>query len=147
MARAVAGILTIGAIGVAAWFMPQQPVRTGAVIAPVSDSADHKGRSPENNADFSGALAAYLLRASLRDPDSLVIEDIYSRVPATAVCMRYRAKNGFGGYVREQIVLFNLSLTRNAAVWNKQCAGSGFRQISSWNMGIYEQAIRERLSR
>src|ERR1700674_1222336 len=44
-----------------------------------------------------------LLRNHVRDPDSLVIERIYvnSKSVKAPMCIRYRSRNGFGGYVKE----------------------------------------------
>ena len=44
-----------------------------------------------------------LLRNHLRDPNSLIIERIYvlSKSVKAPICIRYRSRNGFGGYVRE----------------------------------------------
>ena len=99
----------------------------------------------EQGADFAAAIAVHILRSSLRDPDSLVLESVYSRVPAMAVCMEYRAKNGFGGVNRERAAFYNLQLSKSASVWNRYCAGSGFRNVVLSNLEIYEQLIQSNL--
>jgi len=44
-----------------------------------------------------------ILRENLKDPDSLVVEHIYinTKSDKTQMCIRYRAKNSYGGYGRE----------------------------------------------
>ena len=79
-------------------------------------------------------IAVRLLRESLRDPDSLVLENVFARHPAYAICIRYRAKNGFGGYNREFVAFHDLQLTKSAAIWNKHCAGSGFYDIPTFGL-------------
>ena|SRR5438876_49952 len=56
--------------------------------------------------EVANALRAVaLLRDVMRDPDSLVIEHVYAlmshKVDQPFVCIAYRARNGFSGYVRE----------------------------------------------
>jgi hypothetical protein len=108
---------------------------------------DPQTASPGNDADFSAGFAVHMLRSSLRDPDSLVLEHVYSRIPVTAICIEYRAKNGFGGVNRERAAFYNFSLTKDIRVWNRQCAGSGFREISLWNLDVYERLIESKLGR
>lgn len=68
-------------------------------------------------------------------PNSLVVEEVYSRRPANAICIRYRAKNGFGGFNRATIVFAGLLLSEKVATWNKYCSGEGFYDISTWALG------------
>jgi hypothetical protein len=44
-----------------------------------------------------------VLRENLKDPDSLVVEHIYinTKSDKPQMCIRYRAKNSYGGYGRE----------------------------------------------
>jgi len=50
----------------------------------------------------NAASGVELLRASLRDPDSMVVEHVYAKMSHKPdhplICIAYRAKNGFGGY-------------------------------------------------
>jgi TM2 domain len=129
---------------------------TSATNAPNSASAaataaaateDRHVASPESGADLSAGMAVHILRASLRDPDSLVLESVYSHVPAIAICIEYRAKNGSGGLNREQVAFYHLQLTKNIGIWNEQCAGTGFREVSLSTIAFYEKLIQAKLSR
>lgn len=64
------------------------------------------------------------VRQQLRDPDSLKVHQALSSVDGNVVCVAYGAKNGFGGMVREQIVMqFKPEFVSKAAsAWNKRCA-------------------------
>lgn len=92
----------------------------------------------QEDADSAYALARIAigsLRKAVRDPNSLVVEEVYSRRPANAICIRYRAKNGFGGFNRATIVFAGLLLSEKVATWNKYCSGEGFYDISTWALG------------
>jgi len=58
-----------------------------------------------------------LVRASAKDPDSLVIERIYAKTEHKPghpwLCIRYRAKNSLGGYVREMAQYKGSSIDRD----------------------------------
>lgn len=56
----------------------------------------------------SKKAAGVLLRASLNDPDSLIVESatLYRRNgPFANVCGTLRAKNAYGGYIRQNFVV------------------------------------------
>lgn len=66
--------------------------------------------------------AGRALHASVRDPDSLVIEDGRVNDDATMVCINYRARNGFGGMNRESIAFDGAGKPhQSAAYWNAHC--------------------------
>lgn len=56
----------------------------------------------------SKRAAGMLLRASLNDPDSLIVESatLYRRIgPFANVCGTLRTKNAYGGYIRANFVV------------------------------------------
>ncbi len=108
------------------------PPREGTVTIWHDDDPAVASSSTDNYA--AAMVAVRLLRESLRDPDSLVLENVFARRPAYAICIRYRAKNGFGGYNREFVAFHDLQLTKSAAIWNKHCAGSGFYDIPTFGL-------------
>jgi hypothetical protein len=78
----------------------------------------------------SKKAAGILLRASLNDPDSLVVESatIYRRNgPFANICGTLRAKNAFGGYVRQYFVVSEESGTYIGPIpptyFKRECSG------------------------
>lgn len=69
-------------------------------------------------------LAAATVKRAMRDPDSLVWEDILASDDASVICLQYRAKNGFGGMNREFVVYANGTASQKTADWNKHCRKS-----------------------
>lgn len=67
----------------------------------------------------AGTLLAY--KKHLNDPDSFVAETITANKDASIICLVYRAKNGFGGYVRHTIVFKSLLPMDSEKTWNKEC--------------------------
>lgn len=66
--------------------------------------------------------AASDLKASMRNPDSLVIESARANEDASIMCVEYRAQNGFGGMNREFIAFDKDSKAhQQASWWNKHC--------------------------
>jgi hypothetical protein len=112
--------------------------------SPLAASPDS---APETTQCLDAAIAVHVLRSSLRDPDSLVLESVYSRLPAMAVCINYRAKNGFGGVNRERVAFYNLTLSKSVKLWNQQCAGEGFHDVSLWNLSTCESLVESRLGK
>lgn len=66
------------------------------------------------------------LREAMRDPDSFKISSVFVNEDATAVCVDYRARNGFGGMNQEFIVWKNNKTYQSADVWNKNCVHNVF---------------------
>lgn len=68
-----------------------------------------------------------VVRKHMRDPESFRYE--YAKYRGDWVCIKYRAKNGFGGYATG-FTAANVKTGENANddydLWNKQCAGEGF---------------------
>ena len=62
------------------------------------------------------------LKAALRDPDPLVFEKILASEDGRVVCIRYRARNGFGGMNRERTVFADGPGTTSPTAWNRRCA-------------------------
>ena len=67
-------------------------------------------------------MVAKSVKASLRNPDSVVWSGILANDDASVVCIEYRAQNGFGGMNLGQIAYVKGKLQTSAAVWNKNCA-------------------------
>lgn len=69
----------------------------------------------------TAAAAMKVLRQNMRDPESLVWEDVRADADGRLVCLQYRARNGFGGMNREQAVVKDGTVSSSPSVWNKQC--------------------------
>jgi hypothetical protein len=67
------------------------------------------------------AIFARSVKQALRDPDSLVWEDMRANDDATVICLEYRARNGFGGMNREFAVYGGGEVSQKPAAWNKYC--------------------------
>lgn len=95
---------------------------------------DREEQTPEQRAAkqadeqrfMMATVAAKKIKAALRDPDSVVWEDIYSNEGSTTICLAYRAKNGFGGMNRERIAYVKGVPSASAEIWNTNCTGTGF---------------------
>lgn len=61
------------------------------------------------------------LKKSLRDPDSLTWEFVGIDEAATVACIKYRAKNGFGGMNAEAAAIVGTKVLKSTADWNKYC--------------------------
>ncbi|MCU4120942.1 hypothetical protein [Variovorax sp. N23] len=82
-----------------------------------------KQEQAKGDARFDLAFAsAKAVKSTLRDPDSLKWEFIGVNDDATVACLKYRAKNGFGGMNGEFAVIANGKATRSAADWKKHCS-------------------------
>ena len=65
-----------------------------------------------------------VIKRALRDPESVVWEEAPARRDGTVVCIRYRARNGYGGYTREQVVFTEHGNYDTRAAWNRHCSGN-----------------------
>lgn len=78
-----------------------------------------KGISQER---YSAAtVTSSILRASMRDPESLKFETLLVSEDAATVCAQYRARNGFGGMNRELFVSSEEGHSQTLDAWNKHC--------------------------
>ena len=92
----------------------------------------------QSAADVGVALRGVdLLRDRIRDPDSLVIERVYAKTDhkpdQPQMCIRFRSRNGFGGYVRNMAEYEGgNSLDPNADEHFSPCAGIE----QNWNRAV-----------
>lgn len=75
--------------------------------------------------------AALALRKSLRDPESLKFDAILATEDASVICFQYRAKNGFGGYVRENIVLVGSEPSTELTTLQKYCQADNLHDFGA----------------
>ena len=119
---------------------------SSSIITPEEDKALIEGEKAERNRKFQLALAGALaVKSRLRNPNSLVIESAFVVFSTDAVCLTYRAQNGFGGMDRAMAVLVvdkNIAAVGNdsktIAVWNRECAdpNKGVESIEHLNTAL-----------
>lgn len=68
-----------------------------------------------------GAAAIVSIKKRLDDPDSLEIVHIYTDDAATTVCVKYRARNTFGGYSTALLIVNESGEYDTATAWNAHC--------------------------
>lgn len=71
------------------------------------------------------AVTAKKMKNAMREPES--VEWIYMGADekAEVVCLRYRARNGFGGMSVETMTVTTREAGPEAALWNRHCTGGG----------------------
>jgi len=75
-----------------------------------------------------GLDAEKQLKSNLRDPDSLVITSAFVPNDSQTTCMKYRAKNAFGGYINEEAIIIGNGMIGSKSeqfiqLWKEVCAG------------------------
>ena len=74
------------------------------------------------------------IKRSAKDPESIRWSTIVANTDASLICIEYRAKNSFGGYVVETIVFDALIPKQGSKIWNAKCGGQ--------TLDNYEKAAR-----
>jgi hypothetical protein len=71
-------------------------------------------------------MAATAVKQSLRNPASVIWDDIFTNQDGSSICVKYRAQNGFGGMNIEHVVFVNGKPYQTNQAWNKHCVGNNF---------------------
>jgi hypothetical protein len=71
-----------------------------------------------------GAAAVIRLKQNLRDPESLEILNIFADEKATTLCLKYRARNGFGGFTVEYQIITESKTSQDVDDWNRYCTNA-----------------------
>ena len=71
------------------------------------------------------AAMAQEIKGMMRDPDSIIFESTLSNEDATVICIRYRAKNGFGGMNREVMAYANGKASKEPGFYKANCSRDG----------------------
>lgn len=75
-------------------------------------------------ADLRTKMAYVVIRKikqNLREPESLDVINVFSSEKADLLCVKYRAKNGFGGYSIEYYVIGEFGDSDSIKAWNAYC--------------------------
>jgi len=78
-------------------------------------------KNSENRA-INASFAISNLQSTLNDSDSLKLEWVGVNDSGNVICIDYRAKNSYGGYVKEYITYLNNKPYKSADIWNLNCA-------------------------
>lgn len=93
------------------------------------EARQNKEKEEQKKLQEKRASSAYqslqVVKSSLNDPDSLRINSIGVNEIATIVCVDYRAKNAYGGYIRGTATFIKGKASQSAEVWNANCTGTG----------------------
>lgn len=104
---------------------------------PPTLTAEERAAKEADDARFNLAFAvAKGIKTTLREPDSMKLEGLWTNEKADLACIEYRAKNGFGGMNLERVVFYNKQLTKDEGVWNRRCAGKDLHDMSRVRFAI-----------
>ena len=94
---------------------------------------DPNAEQEKNNRVLRGLIAKKELaniKEALNDPSSLSVSWIGANEKGTIVCFDYRAKNGFGGLVKNYTVFVNGQPSTDAGTWNSNCSNKKLYDIT-----------------
>lgn len=122
MARLLVVVALVGAVWVAGHALATRgPEATPVVVAQPGQGG---GTNDEAKAREDFAFdAAKAIKGVMRDPGSFVVEEMRVDRAGEVACVKYRARNGFGGIGREAAVVADgKALKATAARWKKYCS-------------------------
>ena len=70
------------------------------------------------------AITAKKLKNGMREPESVEWIFMGTDEKAEVVCLKYRARNGFGGMTVETMTVTTKEAGAESALWNRHCAGA-----------------------
>lgn len=76
--------------------------------------------------ELAAIAAVRTLKSSLREPGSLDLMQVRTDDSGSMVCIRYRARNGFGGMSLGYLVMTRDSLSEDEAVWHSACVAASY---------------------
>lgn len=120
-AKAAIAVFALSFIAVAAMQQPGPPRQTPVQAR---EEQAHQARIS------SVVAAASALKQSLRNPASLTYDKILVSENADTVCIRYRARNGFGDMNREHAAFSRTSGTTSVSAWNRRCAHASLYNVT-----------------
>jgi ribosomal protein L40E len=127
LAYIVLGLLAVGLVAAIA----NNPAPTNAATP---STAPTEQESPAKKAEYlrysAAAIAVVAVKDAMRDPDSLKIESARTNEDGSTICVKYRARNGFGGMNQSFIVYLSGKPYRTSAAWNKHCTGTLYEQYT-----------------
>ena len=91
---------------------PQDPPKTAEEIA-AKAAADKRVKM--------AYVVMRNVKKSLREPESLGVINVFSNEKADLLCVKYRARNGFGGYAIGYYVIGEFGDSDSVKAWNAMC--------------------------
>lgn len=83
----------------------------------------------EKRRNLTVAIIAKELKNTLREPQSVEWISMSTDDNAEVVCLRYRARNGFGGMAVEVMTVTPQKVGQDAALWNRHCTRDGLHNM------------------
>ena len=99
----------------------EKELKTRSDLKEMEEKRVAKEKREESNRSFMAYQSFKAVRSSLNDPDSLIIESITSNEKGTVICIDYRAKNAYGGYIKSYVTYMNGKPSTSAESWNANC--------------------------
>ena len=117
----VAAIFTMGVIQCTSSDIARKEQQ--ASKSPDQIAAEQKAKDAAEKRHQIAVIAMHGIKKALRDPDSVQWEDVLVDDDASTVCITYRARNGYGGFVRENATFAGGKAYKTDKAWNTYCAG------------------------
>lgn len=92
-------------------------------VCVVAASALSSSRSSQSKMDSAAYQTVETIKRASRDPGSFQVETFLISSDLETRCIRYRAKNGFGGISVESVVVTREGMLREAYNWHSKCSG------------------------
>ncbi|MFH2082075.1 MAG: zinc ribbon domain-containing protein [Pseudomonadota bacterium] len=125
-----AGVLTIILVAViGAVLLAPFVLDTSRHPPPEKTAAEQAAEKAEKTREAGSLLVMNSVMSRARDPDSLKFETVLVNEDASVVCVKYRARNGFGGMNRELLVTTTKNTWQDAGGWNRNCLGEMFEML------------------
>ncbi len=131
-------------VAFAAWVIGKlgNPEPAAPVAAAAPKSATDLAREASIKADAAAKEirwqkvlgAGGAIRQVMRNPDSIVFEEVRVNQDASIMCFQYRAQNGFGGMNREIMSFVKGNPSQSHAVWNKNCT----KPLESYDLALWQ---------
>lgn len=131
---------TIGIIFAMIYFGPMGPKTPEQEAAEVAQAAKEKLEQARNSIMRETYI---VVRSNLRDPDSMKVELMAASANPEVACLAYRARNGFGGMVRDVMVWDGKTYQKTAKAWKKNCEGPHLQNITYLESSM-DKAYRRR---
>jgi hypothetical protein len=108
--------MAMAVIGMGAWLL-----LSGDSPAPAATTAPNPRQAETDARLMKAAIVMKLLKDSLREPDSMVIDKALASQDGNVICIRYRGRNGFGGMSVEQLIISGTQQGSTEDDWRRHC--------------------------
>lgn len=98
---------------------------------PPPTAAQLAAKAAEDRRFQKAVFAARIVRAGLKDPESVQWDVIMVNDDATTVCVAIKARNSFNAVVPQHVVFVKEVPSTEVAQWNKHCAGKSMHNMTN----------------